>query len=413
MARRLSKKKITGWLLLFAVIIFFCTRGKDEAEKVVATVHPKPEIPIDDKLTHRLDSFVQKTSRDSISGIYVYDLTARREVYAHNANTKLSPASNMKMLTCIAVLDELGSSYKYKNEVYFKGTMKRDTLVGDLSFKFTFDPNFNNETLRQLTDAVSAKGIRYVKGRVVVDVAMKEPMQHEEHWTIGDLKTRKFNMLFRGEKRVVGDVKYLLNLSGVHYADKDVVVEKVPQGSTLIKEVASSIKDPIFKAMQNSSNTNAEALLFLLAGNGTDSDDFRRRGVVKLKTFLRDKLAVNADDMAVIHDGSGLCCKDKMTPKLLCRLFEYAYDNKDIYNTLLEGLPVAGENGTLHNRLRKAKGVIRAKTGTLTREGGITSLAGYTQGSNGHDLIFVIIENGYPVADARIWQDRFCSELLK
>ena len=78
-------------------------------------------------------------------------------------------------------------------------------------------------------------------------------------------------------------------------------------------------------------------------------------------------------------------------------------------------MPVSGKTGTLHNRMHReaVRGKVKAKTGTLTREDGITSWAGYVVGKNGHTLSFALIQNEVPVADARLWQDRFCEQLLQ
>ena len=54
---------------------------------------------------------------------------------------------------------------------------------------------------------------------------------------------------------------------------------------------------------------------------------------------------------------------------------------------LYDALPIAGVDGTLQYRMKqtKARGNVRAKTGSVT---GVSSLAGYVKGADGHQLAF-------------------------
>jgi D-alanyl-D-alanine carboxypeptidase/D-alanyl-D-alanine-endopeptidase (penicillin-binding protein 4) len=79
------------------------------------------------------------------------------------------------------------------------------------------------------------------------------------------------------------------------------------------------------------------------------------------------------------------------------------------------GLPVAGVTGTLTDRFATAgtspgRGVVRAKTGTLT---GVNSLSGLVRDAQGRLLAFSFIADGSPgpVLDARAALDRGASVL--
>jgi D-alanyl-D-alanine carboxypeptidase/D-alanyl-D-alanine-endopeptidase (penicillin-binding protein 4) len=75
---------------------------------------------------------------------------------------------------------------------------------------------------------------------------------------------------------------------------------------------------------------------------------------------------------------------------------------------LHDGLPVAGETGTLERRLelRPARGRVRAKTGT-------TKIASALSGYVGARYAFSVVMNGHPVSaeQARPAQDRFAQVL--
>lgn len=425
MARRLSKKKISRWILLFLAFYFIHIGGVRKvtstvkglfAEKDSITLKSSiKDIPIDQQLVARLDSFVLKTNNLGTLGVYVYDETANKEIYAFRADTLMRPASNMKMLTCLASIRRFGPGHRITSGAYVKGSMRQDTLVGDIGLKFTYDPWFTTDSLAKLATAFQERNICRVDGRIILDLAMTEPMQHEEHWTMGDLKTRKLGILFRGEQRMMNEVKYALRSHGVNFADSQIVVGKVSADAELIRATASPMHLSIFRALQNSSNEQAECLSFALAGPFLKEGNHREAATQFLRYFIRKELKADPDAVSVIHDGSGLCVHDRLTPRFLVRMLHYACGHKYIYDELRRCLPISGKTGTLHDRMLKpsVRGKIQAKTGTLTREDGITSLSGFVKGSNGHLLLFGIIQNEVPVADARLWQNRFCEQLVK
>ncbi len=426
MARRLSKKKISGWLLLFAAIIFFCNGGhhkvasamsglynrltKDEPEETVTE-----DIPIDSLLTERLASYVSSARRTGSVGIYVWDETAGKEVFAYNADSLMRPASNLKMLTCIAALRRLGPNYCFESGSYMRGTMQDSTLNGDIAFKFDFDPWFDSNSMRRLANAFRSLGIHNLTGSIIVDMAITEPIQHEEHWTIGDLKQRKIGLLHKGERRVMNELKYALRSSGVQFRDSQIVMSPLPDDMRCVEKVSTPMKYSVQRALLNSSNEHAEALLYPLAKQYLHDQDYREAGIKYLNHFIEKQTHLPSDSVSVLHDGCGLCVHNRLSPRYLVRLLQFAYCHKYIYNIVRRYLPVAGESGTLHDRMRReaTRGKLQAKTGTLTREDGITSLSGYADGGNGHLLLFSVIQNGMPVYDARIWQDKFCQELVK
>ncbi|WP_181790029.1 D-alanyl-D-alanine carboxypeptidase/D-alanyl-D-alanine endopeptidase, partial [Streptomyces phytophilus] len=97
-------------------------------------------------------------------------------------------------------------------------------------------------------------------------------------------------------------------------------------------------------------------------------------------------------------DGSGISRGNKVSADLLARLLVTAADqDRPELRSLLTGLPVAGFNGTLRDRYgdggdaedvggtSAARGVVRAKTGTLT---GVNSLAGTVVDADGRLLAF-------------------------
>ena len=99
-----------------------------------------------------------------------------------------------------------------------------------------------------------------------------------------------------------------------------------------------------------------------------------------------------------LRDNSGLSPLDRVQPLGLATLLAKAAASPT-YTAVLSGLPVAGFDGTLAKRYRKAPmssaaGVVRAKTGTLN---GVSALAGLVTTRTGGVLAFDVTADGVPL----------------
>jgi len=111
-----------------------------------------------------------------------------------------------------------------------------------------------------------------------------------------------------------------------------------------------------------------------------------------------------------IYDGSGLSRDGRIPADTLVKVLRLGIDDdQPSLAPVFTGLPVAGVEGTLEYRLDESgatvgRGIVRAKTGTLT---GVHSLAGYVYTRDGELLIFAFVVN-HPESDydAIVWLDR-------
>ena len=92
-------------------------------------------------------------------------------------------------------------------------------------------------------------------------------------------------------------------------------------------------------------------------------------------------------------DGSGLSRRDALTANTIMTVLTRVADPSGA-SPLLRGLPVAGVDGSLAQRMRgtAAAGNVRAKTGTMSNS---RSLAGYVTSRDGERLAFVILVNNF------------------
>ncbi len=138
-----------------------------------------------------------------------------------------------------------------------------------------------------------------------------------------------------------------------------------------------------------------------LATSGTGSFAAGAAGV--LDTLSGLGIDVSGDE---VHDGSGLSRRNRVTTSTLLALLQRASgpDGEDL-RSIVTGMPVAGFTGSLTYRFTDgpavARGLVRAKTGTLT---GVHALAGIAVGRDGDAMAFVF------AADKAADEDRYTAQ---
>ncbi len=144
---------------------------------------------------------------------------------------------------------------------------------------------------------------------------------------------------------------------------------------------------------RESNNLYAEVLLRLL-GKVTDKkpqqqEDTDEIGLKELKTALT-QLGVNPNSY-ILADGSGLSRHNLISPEALVQTLRFMA-NSPAASIYRQSLPIAGESGTLKNRLNNTPNrvILQAKTGTLS---GVSALSGYIEVPDYEPLVFSIIVN--------------------
>ena len=387
--------------------------SKNKGNGQAGTDSEAGNIPVDTALRHRLSDFAALPRPAGAFGFHVYDLTAEKPVYGCNEDTVQPSASCLKLLSGIAGLHLLGTKYLYTTSLYTKGVTKDGTFKGDISFKAGLDPQVNEPDLDMFARALRRKGIRKLDGRLVIDLVLTTPVQSEVHWYPWDLAFSRYGLFYRGAERVEKALKHALRTAGISIDDEQVVRGRTPRGSHCIFRFYRSIDRVIDRMWKNSSNTQATALLYTIGHYYDPKQAPAEAGLAYLRHFMRKNLQLK-DTALVIHDGCGLCTQNQLSPDALVIILRYGYAHPAIYGQLQRNLSTAGVDGTLHSLLRsdKLKGKIHGKTGTLSHPYGISSLAGYATGSNGHLLAFAIMDHQMSVLDARVLQRELCTVLV-
>lgn len=372
-------------------------------------------IPIDTALRARLETFAASPRPQGQFALHVFDLTANKPVYGFQETLALPSASCLKLLTGIAGLKLLGTDYTYRTEILAKGKVAADgTWKGNIAFRAGLHPQLMEADMVPLAAALRKMGVKKIGGKLIVDLAVTEPVQAETHWYPWDLTFAKYGLLYKGAPRVVQTLKVVLRGQGIAVADSQIVKRSVPAGFRPVSTASLPVDEVIKRMWKNSSNTQSTSLLYTIGSKLGAREQHAAKGVDYLRHFLRDSLAL-ADTALVIHDGCGLCTHNRLSPEALTTILRYGYQDKKIRPFLERNLSVAGVDGTLAREMShsKTRGKVWAKTGTLSHPYGISSLAGFCKSSNGHTLAFAIMDSEMSVLDARVLQNKLCRLLVE
>ena len=125
-----------------------------------------PEDELNAKITNVLN---HEELKGSVTGISVRDATTGEIIYQKNGDTRLRPASSMKLVTGAAALKLLGDDYRFKTEVYADKKVRNGILQGNLYLKGYGDPTLTVDDLDRMSDQLKKKGIRRIKGNLIAD----------------------------------------------------------------------------------------------------------------------------------------------------------------------------------------------------------------------------------------------------
>jgi len=115
----------------------------------------------------------------SAVAVLVQDVDARMPRASFNADKPMNPASAMKLLTTYAALELLGPAYTWKTEALATAPLKDGVLEGDLVLKGTGDPKLGFEQFWLLLRQLRAKGLREIRGDLVLDRSHFAPDSHD------------------------------------------------------------------------------------------------------------------------------------------------------------------------------------------------------------------------------------------
>jgi D-alanyl-D-alanine carboxypeptidase/D-alanyl-D-alanine-endopeptidase (penicillin-binding protein 4) len=136
-------------------------------------------------------------------GIEIVSLDDGTTLYTLNAHKRFLPASNMKILTCAALLDGIDPQERITTPIYVTGRIdKWGRVLGDLVLVGRGDPNLERRgyktehetfesnvypsSITQIADELQSKGIKTIEGDIVIDDTYFLHQPYGFAWTIED-----------------------------------------------------------------------------------------------------------------------------------------------------------------------------------------------------------------------------------
>ena len=327
------------------------------------------------------------------------------EVLVNRESRTHVPASTTKVLTAWSVLAALGPDHRFETEVRRSGNTVYLVGGGDpYLVSKRVKRSWNGTSLERLA-AETAEKLGSETVNLKFDDSLFTGPETNPTWSsslipsvvepITALNVRALPETTRAPSADAAETfAAALEKNGVTV--ESVAAKKAPKDSELVTVGKSApLREVASFMLEISDNTGAEILLRHTAI--AKGEDASFKGGVKAVRALLDGAGIPTSNLE-LSDGSGLSRSNQISPVLLVELLTSALGS-DRFAPLVTGLPVAGLNGSLAERFDftpNARGVVRAKTGTLT---GVSSLAGWANLPDGRTIVFAVMAdqiNGYP-----------------
>jgi serine-type D-Ala-D-Ala carboxypeptidase/endopeptidase (penicillin-binding protein 4) len=371
----------------------------------------------------------------SASGAYVLDATSGKVLFQSRASMPRILASNTKLFTTSAILAKLGSDATLATDLDSDSEADPDTgiLKGNVYLQGDGDPTFGTQsfdrryyggrgaTEQDLAAALAATGITEIHGRVVGDESRFDSLRGGPSSGFGVsltdlgglLSALAFNRGLASENGssiqrnpplfAAQQFTRALKQAGIRVTHS-ATAGTTPSNAKVLASVESpSLAQLVKLTLKESDNWFAEMLLkdLAVAGGHKGTTSAGAQGVAAFAGRLGSGVTMN--------DGSGLSRADRASPQQVVKLLD-RMRNRSEFDALFAALPIAGRDGTLHDRMRHgaARGRCRAKTGTLSN---VSTLSGYCKSRSGDLIEFSLLMNRTGVYGARTVQDRMANAI--
>ncbi len=92
-----------------------------------------------------------------------------------------------KVLTALAALLQLGPDYRFTTTLESQGDIRDGVLRGNLIARFSGDPTFKRQSLRNMVAVLKKQGVRQISGDVLVDTSVFASHDKAPGWPWNDL----------------------------------------------------------------------------------------------------------------------------------------------------------------------------------------------------------------------------------
>lgn len=394
-------------------------------------------------IVDRVDRAVSASGLGRTTGVVVWRAESQAIIYRYRSFRSVVPASNQKLYTSVAALSSLGHDYRFTTRVALRGSQSGDTFTGDVFLVGGGDPMLatpafslrnlggNGTDLTQLVAPLRARGIRRIRGRLIVDDRFLDRERYVASWpsryrfdeatALGALTVNQsyLGRSLTGPSSHTPDLRAgALFLAALRYrgitVTRGVATGRKPTDAMVVGTVSSVPLRSIVRFMNRTSdNFTAEILLKdlgrLRGGYGSTA-----RGARVVRSQVA-RLGVDVADVRVA-DGSGLSSLNHTTTRNIAELVNTADHTAGVTTSFVSSLAVSGRgDGTLEDRLTSYpyRGRVRAKTGTLNQASALSGFATRLSGSRYGFSVVTYDSGGISWSRSRALQDLVAQILVK
>ncbi|HET7245518.1 MAG TPA: D-alanyl-D-alanine carboxypeptidase/D-alanyl-D-alanine-endopeptidase [Streptosporangiaceae bacterium] len=407
--------------------------GVEAPGRVLVPASARGQEPSRGRLTALLAPLLATHALGQHVGAVVTDLDTGRVLFSRNAGSGFVPASNAKMLTAVAALSTLGPSARFTTRVVAGARPGQLTLVGGGDPTLAAGPPPRSDypqpaTLASLAAAtahwLAARHTRAV--RLTYDTSLFTGPSTAPGWTPSYISTGNVTPItslevdqgrltrsgapqdaddpanFRARSdapatEAAGAFARLLRGHGIRVVGPP-ATGRQPRHATEVAAVRSPpLASIVGWMLRESNNVIAEDLARQIALHAGKPASFS--GGAAAVTAILGRLGVRHGIHLV--DGSGLSPMDQVTPRALAAVVRLAaVSGPGALRAAVTGMPVAGFSGTLAPGQSvfgsfgsQALGMVRAKTGNLSK---VASLSGIAAAASGRVLAFAFMADQIP-----------------
>ena len=188
---------------LFGLLLFLCPRA-DGAISSSQTGTPAAGGPEDPSLEERLGQVLSAPVLVRSSwGVQVQSLDTGKILFSENPEKRLIPASNLKLLTAVAAVEDLGPDFRFTTRIWTDGRIEDGTLEGNLIIQGGADPTLGARfyspdpermeegdpvgVFRKWRENLRKLGIQRIRGRLLADDSLLAAEGPGRGWSWDDL----------------------------------------------------------------------------------------------------------------------------------------------------------------------------------------------------------------------------------
>jgi D-alanyl-D-alanine carboxypeptidase/D-alanyl-D-alanine-endopeptidase (penicillin-binding protein 4) len=370
-------------------------------------------------------------------GMLAVDAETGEVLLEHNADGLFSPASVNKLFTAATALWRLGPSFSWQTPLAHSGARSGpdgEILEGDLWALGRGAPDTVEEQLWLAARAIERLGIERIEGDIVVDDRFFDDSRFGEGWP-GGVQVREayhapvgalmanYSAYREGDEWVAvtdpdvhfGERLYeLLGLAGVSVsgvvrtpsageADAFPIGDDVdpansraglPDRLRLLYTIRS---EPLGRLVLDlnkfSNNVMAENILKTLGAVEYGPPGTATKGLAVVAQFRNEALGTELTGY-VQADGSGLSNLNRVSPRQVVSLLQYAYDDFHLGPEFISSMKISGRDGFNPRPFRDPPLIdeMRLKSGHIR---GVNTLSGYAHAASGRVLAFCLMINGH------------------